>query len=314
MKIQYINFCIIKFSILISYQDQEAIVTNDIPLPILYSIPYPPAEQLFLETNIQYSNLGILTIVCSYCYTLYFDCEKLRSSWVYHSKFGIYYLQGQIQLPSLQPFTGILYNYLTGDDYSLREFCNNIQQYNAAFAMTSVRVKIENSVTRQFGPYCFKIQRELHHLTGTFLFHADQTSMYAQVYILDTAEQLNIRRVNNNNLDPIVIDNIQTMLLDSHSYIGWYCHIYELIRDKLVDKQQKVRIRLYVDLQHDQRTYNLPTAEEIVVIISEEVHYVLDNRDVVLWTREEQLEQISQNSPLYAALYYILLFPKGKNG
>jgi len=75
--------------------------------------------------------------------------------------------------------------------------------------------------------------------------------MYAQVYILDTAEQLNIRRVNNNNLDPIVIDNIQTMLLDSHSYISWYCHIYELIRDKLVDKQQKVRIRLYVDLQHD---------------------------------------------------------------
>jgi len=45
--------------------------------------------------------------------------------------------------------------------------------------MTSVEVKIDNSVTRQFGPYCFKIQGELHHLTGAFLSHGDQTPIYA---------------------------------------------------------------------------------------------------------------------------------------
>jgi len=49
-------------------------------------------------------------------------------------------LQEQIQLPLLQPLTGILHNYLTGDDYSSREFRNNIQQYNTAFAMTLVGV------------------------------------------------------------------------------------------------------------------------------------------------------------------------------
>jgi len=97
-------------------------------------------------------------------------------------------LQGQIQLPPLQPLTGILHNYLTGDDYSSREFRNNIWQYNAAFVMTSVGVKIDNSVTRQSGPYCFKIQEELHHLTGAFFPHGDQTPMYAQIYILDIAE------------------------------------------------------------------------------------------------------------------------------
>jgi len=40
----------------------------------------------------------------------------------------------------------------------------------------------------------------------------------------------------------------------------------------------------------------------------------LDNRDVVLWARGEQLEWISQNSPSYSALHYVLLFPKGENG
>ena len=102
--------------------------------------------------------------------------------------------------------------------------------------MTSVGVKIDNSVTRQSGPYCFKIQGELHHLTSTPLSHSDQTPMYVQIYILDTAEQLNIRRANNNNLDPVVMNNLQTMLLDNHPYIGYYCHAYELIREKSVEE------------------------------------------------------------------------------
>ena len=89
-----------------SYQDQEAVVADDIPPPILYSAPYPSAGQPFLEANIQYSNLGILAVICSYCYALYFECEKLTFSRVNHPKLGMCCLQRQIQLPSLQPLTG----------------------------------------------------------------------------------------------------------------------------------------------------------------------------------------------------------------
>ena len=117
--------------------------------------------------------------------------------------------------------------------------------------MTSVEVKIDNSVTRQSGPYCFKIQRELYHLTGALLSHGNYSPTYAQIYILDTAKQLNVRRANNNNLDPVVIDNLQTMLLDNHPYIGHYCHAYELIREKLVKEQEEITIRLYMNLQQD---------------------------------------------------------------
>ena len=90
----------------------------------------------------------MLSVICSYCYAFHFDYEKLTFSRVNYPKFGMCYLQGQIQLPSFQPLTGILQNYLTKDDYSSREFHNNIWQYNAAFAMTLVGVKIDNSVTR----------------------------------------------------------------------------------------------------------------------------------------------------------------------
>jgi len=117
--------------------------------------------------------------------------------------------------------------------------------------MTSVGVKINNLVTRQSGLYCFKIQGELHHLTSALLPYGDQTLIYAQIYILDTAEQLNIRRANNNNLDPIVMNNLQTMLLDNHPYIGHYHHAYELIREKPVKEQKEITIRLHVNLQQD---------------------------------------------------------------
>jgi len=236
----------------------------------------------------------MLSVICPHCYALHFDYEKLTSLWVNYPKFGMCCLQGQIQLPSLQLLTGILPNYLTEDDYSSREFCNNIQQYNAAFAMTSIGVKIDNSVIRQSGPYCFKIQGELHHLTGALLSHGDHPSTYAQIYILDTAEQLNVRRLNNRNLDPVVMDDLQTMLLDNYLYIGYYYHVYELIRKKLVEEQKEISIRLHVNLQQDQRTHNLPTAEDIAVIIPEEgVHHVIDNRDVVLQARGGRLKYIS---------------------
>jgi len=114
--------------------------------------------------------------------------------------------------------------------------------------MTSVGVMIDNSVTGQLGSYCFKIQGELHHLTGALLSHGNHPPIYVQIYILDTTEQLNVRRLNNRNLDPVVMDNLQTMLLDSHPYIGYYHHAYELIREKPVEEQEEITIRLYVNL------------------------------------------------------------------
>jgi len=90
------------------------------------------------------------------------------------------------------------------------------------------------------------------------------------------------------------MDDLQTMLLDSHPYIGHYCHAYELIRKKPVEEQKEISIRLHVNLQQDQRTHNLPTAEKIAVIIPEEgIHHAIDNRDVVLRARRERLECIS---------------------
>ena len=48
------------------------------------------------------------------------------------------------------------------------------------------------------------------------------------------------------------MDNLQTMLLDSHSYISHYRYAYKLIRKKPVEEQEEITIRLHVNLQQDQ--------------------------------------------------------------
>jgi len=62
---------------------------DDIPFPILQPPQYPPTGQPFLEADIQYNNLGMLSVICPHCHALHFDCEKLTSSWVNHPKFGM---------------------------------------------------------------------------------------------------------------------------------------------------------------------------------------------------------------------------------
>jgi len=149
--------------------------------------------------------------------------------------------------------------------------------------MTLVGVKINNSITKQSEPYCLKIQNTLHYLIDAFLPYGDYTHIYAQIYILDTTEQLNIKKNNNCNLNSMVIEDLQIMLLNSHLYIGHYHHTYKLIRKKPVEEQEEITIELYVNLQQDQRTYNLSTAEEIAVIIPKEgIHHIINNRDIVL--------------------------------
>jgi len=42
-------------------------------------------------------------------------------------------------------------------------FKDSIRQYNAAFAFTSLGVKVDHRITNAPGPYCFRINDELHH-------------------------------------------------------------------------------------------------------------------------------------------------------
>ena len=104
------------------------------------------------------------------------------------------------------------------------------------------------------------------------------------------------------------------MLLNHHQYAAIYRHAYDILEH--YDLNDDVSICLHVAPGHDHRWYNLPTADEVAVILPGVAggNKQLCQCDIVLQTRAGELQVINVLHPAYVPLYYVLLFPYGENG
>ena len=257
-----------------------------------------------------------MNVECPQCHALHFDSEKLTKSTRAVPKFGSCCLQGQIRLPPFPPAPATLRDLLCGKSPLSKEFKTNIRQYNTAFAFTSLGVKVDEKVTRATGPYSFRIQGDLHHLSGALLPRPGKPAVFAQLYIHDPVAQLHFREQRNRNLNSVIMTELQAMLNATHPYVQLYKQAFQIMSEKPADEQQNVSIRLRAERNQDLRRYNLPTAnDEVAAIIpgdgSEERS---DHRDIVLRLNGGGLKRISQLHPSYASLHYVLLFPHGEDG
>jgi hypothetical protein len=132
----------------------------------------PPGRKGYQEPAGRHS-LGPMNVECPHCHALHWDKEKLTAS-LNNIKFGQCCLQGQIQLPPFPEPPPTLKNLLCGISPFSNTFREHICQYNAAFAFTSLGVKIYHRVTGTTGPYSFKINGELHHLSKALLPEPDE--------------------------------------------------------------------------------------------------------------------------------------------
>src|SRR5882762_881967 len=208
-----------------------------------------------------------------------------------------------------------LKNLLCGISPFSDTFRKHIHQYNAAIAFTSVGVKIDHSVTSASGPYAFKINGELHHLSGALLPVEGQQPAYAQLYVHDPMEALNIRGNRNENLLPQIMTELQAMMHETHPYVPLYKQAFLIMRAKPPEQQKDVVVKLHMDKNADGRHYNLPTADEIAAVIpgdgSEERS---DHCDIVVHLTGGGLKRISHLHPSYSTLHYTMLFPRGEEG
>ena len=218
-------------------------------------------------------------------------------------------------VPPFPPPPPTLKNLLSGISPFSDTFRKHIRQYNAAFAFTSIGVNIDHSVTSSSGPYAFKINGELHHLAGSLLPVKGEQPSYAQLYVHDPAEALNIRQNRNQNLLPQIMTELQAMMQDTHPYVPLYKQAFQIMRAKPPEQQKNVVVNLHMDKNADSRRYNLPTVDEIAAIIpgdgSEDRS---DHRDIVLRLTGGGLKHISHLHPSYSTLHYTMLFPRGEEG
>jgi hypothetical protein len=220
---------------------------------------------------------------------------------------------GKIALPSLQPPPPELSVLLTGSDVRAKNFKENICAYNRAFAFTSLGVKEDHSINRGNGPPVFHIQGELAHWSGTLLPEPGHSPVYAQLYIYDPSTAVGYRMANNSGsaLRHDTMEILEDILRRNHQYAPIYLHAHEVLSQ--YPDTTDVSVHLRIAPGTDRRRYNLPTADEVAVILPTSIASS-EPRDIILRRRGGILQRISDCHPAYAPLQYPLLFPYGENG
>ncbi|KAF6135053.1 hypothetical protein GIB67_014102 [Kingdonia uniflora] len=96
-----------------------------------------------------------------------------------------------------------------------------------------------------------------------------------------------------------------------------YRQAYEVLNDAYLTDNQDVNVHahLHYSSRTDRRRYNLPSTDEIVVILPGDGQETPSTRDIVVYLRGgHELMRISECHPAYLPMHYVLLFPYGEMG
>ena len=145
-------------------------------------------------------------------------------------------------------------------------------------AFTSLGVKVDTSIVGR-GPPVFRIHGELRHLSGSLLPEEGQAPCYSQLYIYnpDVAYQHRISR--NDNLSLNTMQTLQHVMWDYNAYTPIYQHAYEVLQTY---DAPDYTVKLCIAPGNDPRRYNLPTANEVGVILPGEDTFQGDHHDIVI--------------------------------
>ena len=147
-----------------------------------------------------------------------------------------------------------------------------------------------------FGPYCFQIQGQIYHRTGSLHPQDGQSRQYGQVYILDGAEAPKLRSEQAPALSREIMSVIQAYLQANNPN----AHIYRHMSD--VETAENMRamaagetastVKMIFREAADSRCYNSPTDEIAAVFIGND-GAPPGNHDIVVYPKEQPLHNIS---------------------
>ncbi|KAF8692406.1 Helitron helicase-like domain at N-terminus, partial [Rhizoctonia solani] len=254
-------------------------------------------------------DLGPMNVRCPKCQAWHWDAERLKGNTI---TFGSCCLSGQIGLPPPRCPPRELWELYTGRHHLSQNFQKNIQALNAALAFTSFGATSIGKVPTGQGPYIFKIGGEVHHLSGVLDRTSEgQQAQYAQLYLYDPHDAANFctRNQHNARIDPGLMCLLTGVIHESHGYAALYKQAWQRMQEQPV---QTVSIVLCQQQNTDPRRYNLPTSDEIALILADNA--LNQQHDIVLFKHHGGFQRMSSWNPAYACLHYVLLFPKGEHG
>jgi len=241
----------------------------------------PVARRPYVEPVVRH-DLGRMEHTCPKCGALHWLNERVQKagSTNMHPLFGMCCGDGSVKLPAPPPPPDPLRRFFSAPTQEARQFRENIRQYNAALSFTSLGAQVDDSVNRGGGgPPVFKIHGELHHQIGSLLPPHGQPPVYTQLYILDSHEALNYRMQRNSDLDPDVMYRLGGLIFENHRWAQIFKRAHEVFQ---ASSTSRVSLQLTVNQNQDRRRYNLPTSDEVAVVVPGDGTQTSGPRDIVL--------------------------------
>ncbi|ORE22587.1 hypothetical protein BCV71DRAFT_247426 [Rhizopus microsporus] len=290
--------------------------------------------------------LGHIDKECSHCHALYWIDERQETSSLSNSNWELCCNQGSVQPQLLPDPPQYLKDLLASTDTQGRHFKDNLHQYNAAFAFTSLGCNIvsaedrANNNNNRDGLNAFQIHGALCRRQGLLTPVEGSEPSYAQLYIFDLFYAFGRRQARNSNLDPEIIKELSAMLAQCNPFVRVYRHPHDILsnhesrstvsygNDQREDSAPYIIIsssmRMRLIEGSDRRTHNLPTMEEIAAAIPIE-YSDRGFRDIVLTLRsnsnlrqntgfEQHFQRISQTHAAYVYTNCVLIFHHGTYG
>ncbi|XP_022014342.1 uncharacterized protein LOC110913832 [Helianthus annuus] len=270
-----------------------------------------------------YLDHGDQCITCQVCNAKFWEVETARGRT--NNRKTSYFLccgYAKVELPDYKDAHPNYQKLFTSLDNESKHFLKNIRRYNSMFAFTSMGGKVDPTVNRGNGPFCYRISGENYHSIGSLLPENGNKPKFCQLYIYDTENEVSNRdsifsrskesdTSSSASVDRHLIQHIKSVL-DSDNVL---VKVYRMVRDCFHDDPQlTLKVRLIGRRDKDGRMYNLPTCGEVAALIVGDVENAFENRDIVVETKSGTLQRISELHPSYLALQYPILFPYGDDG
>ncbi|CAN1186335.1 ATP-dependent DNA helicase PIF1 [Linum perenne] len=205
---------------------------------------------------------------------------------------------------------------MTSRDSTSRHFRENIRSYNGVFCFTSMGGTINHSLNRTGGaPYIFSIGGQIFHRLGSLIPPEGKPPKYAQMFVFDTENEikhrLNSCPSNVNDLSEQIIKELRDMF-DEHNVL---VKVFRYARDRLnAADVENVKLKLQANRISDRREYDLPTMDELAILIVDETGDDTYQPDIIVQHLSNEMERVSFSHPSLMALQYPILFPHGEDG
>ena len=254
-----------------------------------------------------------MNIICLHCHTHHWLDERLKDSPISSPRFNHCCHHGRVRLERLPDPPEQLRSLFTAQSTKAKEFRERIRQYNAALAFTSFTAKETNDNSAGGGPWLWKTGYTIYHRAGALLPNTQEDPKYAQLYFYDPVKVLDYWMKRNKKLKCDTMEYLQNLLIERNHYTQFFLHAFEILHRT---PSSDLAIEILADPSTDLRRYNVPTEDEIAVVLPGQQTHAVNPRNIILHQRhvEGNLQFIHDHHHAYAPLHYVLLFPYGTAG